>query len=50
VNGLPLRKADGTMLPAVTIEVPTSLNPSGGVASSKTVTGPGLVGYITLTD
>jgi hypothetical protein len=50
VNGLPLRKADGTMLPAVTIEVPTSLSPSGGVASSKTVTGPGLVGHITLTD
>jgi hypothetical protein len=50
VNGLPLRKADGSMLPAVTIEVPTSLNSSGGVATRKTVTGPGLVGYVTLTD
>jgi hypothetical protein len=50
VSGLPLRKADGTMLPAVTIEVPTVLNSSGGVVASKTVTGSGLVGYITLTD
>lgn len=50
VNGIPLRKADGTMLPPVTITVPTLLNESGGVASSKTVTGPGLEGFITLTD
>jgi hypothetical protein len=50
VNGLPLRQANGQALPTVTISVPTGLNSSGAVVSSKTVTGPGLVGHISLVD
>jgi hypothetical protein len=50
LTGLPLRRADGTALPNLTVVVPTMLNSSGGVAASKTITGPGLVGYVTLTD
>ena len=50
INGLSLRKADGSPLPELTVVVPTLLNPNGSVAQSKSVTGPGLAGYITLTD
>ena len=50
VTGLPLRQADGAALPEVTIEVPASLNMNGTVASTRSVTGTGIVGYITLTD
>jgi hypothetical protein len=50
INGLPLRKADGSELPAQTLTVPTALDNKGAVANSKTVTGIGLVGHITLTD
>ena len=50
VNGLPLRQADGSALPQVSITVPTALNQTGGTTASKTVSGPGLVGYITLTN
>jgi len=37
-------------LPQVSITVPTALNQTGGTTASKTVSGPGLVGYITLTN
>lgn len=50
VTGLPLRQADGTALPEVTIEVPTSLNVNGTVGSTRSITGSGIVGHITLTD
>lgn len=50
IDGLPLRLADGSALPEVSITVPTALNAAGAATVSKTVTGPGLVGYITLTD
>ncbi len=50
INGLPLRQADGSALPEVSITVPTALNVTGATTASKTVTGPGLVGFITLTD
>jgi hypothetical protein len=49
VTQLPLRQADGTVFGTKTIEMPTSV--SGGVASGIVpVTGPGLVGYINLTN
>ena len=50
INGLPLRKADGSALPALTITVPTQLDSTGGVALSRSVSGSGLVGHIELTD
>ena len=50
LTGLPLRRADGTALPATTVVVPTAINSSGAVTASKTVTGIGLTGHITLTD
>lgn len=50
ITGLPLRQADGTPLPAVTVTVPTALDANGAVTASKSVAGPGLVGQITLTD
>ena len=50
LTDLPLRKADGSALPQLTVTVPTALNASGGVAASKVVTGSGISGYITLTD
>jgi hypothetical protein len=50
IEGLPLRQADGTALPEVSITVPTALNASGAATASQTLTGPGLVGYITLTN
>lgn len=49
IDGLPLRQADGSALPEVSITVPTSLDKAGATTASQTVTGPGLVGYITLT-
>ena len=50
LTGLPLRRADGTVLPTLSVVVPTLLNESGGVAASKTFSGPGLVGHVTLTN
>lgn len=50
LSDVPLRRADGTALPTQTVVVPTQLNASGGVAASKTVTGVGITGHITLTD
>ncbi len=50
IDGLPLKKADGTTLPAVSVVVPTSLGSTGAVLTSKPVTGVGLTGFITLTD
>lgn len=50
LDGLPLRRADGSALPSLSVVVPTALTESGGVAISKTISGPGLVGYVTLTD
>lgn len=49
LEGLPLRRADGRVLPNLSVVVPTVLSESGGVAASKTISGPGLVGHITLT-
>ncbi len=50
LTGLSLRRADGTQLPPLSIDVPTALNRDGSVAASHTVAGRGLVGRITLTD
>ncbi len=50
INGLPLRKADGSELASTTITVPTALDKNGAATASKSVTGPGLVGTISLTD
>ena len=50
IDGLPLKKADGTTLPAVSVVVPTSLGSTGAVLTSKPVTGVGLTGFITLTN
>jgi hypothetical protein len=48
VDQLPLRKADGTVFPSATIQMPTSV--VNGVESGIVpVTGPSLVGYINLT-
>lgn len=50
LSGLPLRQADGSTLPAVTVRVPTALTSTGAVATSRTVTGRGIVGTVRLTD
>lgn len=50
LSDVPLRRSDGTALPTQTVVVPTVLTETGGVATSRTVTGVGLTGYITLTD
>lgn len=50
LTDLPLRKADGSQLPGLTITVPTALDSGGAVSASKPVSGRGVVGYITLTD
>jgi hypothetical protein len=50
LTGVPLRRADGTALPNLAVVVPTQLGAGGVVAASKTISGPGLVGYVTLTD
>ena len=50
VTDLPLRKLDGSKLPALSVTVPTALNATGGVSSNKTISGRGLTGYITLTN
>jgi hypothetical protein len=50
VSGLPVRRADGRLLPATSITVPTSLDRQGAVATSTTVSGRGLAGRITLVD
>ena len=49
LTGMPLRRADGSALPTLTVVVPTALNNTGGVTTSKTRTCPGLVGYLPLT-
>jgi hypothetical protein len=50
VTQLPLRQADGSTFPTVTVQVPTALDVTGIVVSSVVpVTGYGLVGYINLT-
>jgi hypothetical protein len=45
VNSLPLAQADGTPMAQNSVSVPLSLNPF----NVRTITGPGLEGYITLT-
>ena len=50
ITGLPLRQADGTALPVVTVTVPTAINAQGAVTASRSVAGPGLVGNIMLTN
>ena len=50
ITGLPLRKADGTALPVLNIAVPTLLDGSGAGSAPKSISGPGLEGFITLTD
>jgi hypothetical protein len=50
INGLPVRQADGTALPVVTVTVPTGLDANGAVTTSKSVAGPGITGLVTLTD
>ena len=48
INGVPLRKVDGSLLPGMTITVPTAINSSGAATTTKSVSGYGLTGYITL--
>jgi hypothetical protein len=50
LTDIPLRTMDGTKLTPLTITVPTSLDSTGGVATSTPISGTGLVGYITLVD
>ena len=50
VTDLPLRTTDGSVLKSYTIQVPTSIGSGGVPGNIKPVTGPGLEGYITLTD
>lgn len=50
IDGVPLRKADGSALPMLTVNVPTLMNSSGAVVAVKSVTGAGLIGFITLSD
>ncbi len=50
LTGLPVRRSDGSALPNAAVVVPTRLGPGGVVEASKTVTGPGLVGFVNLTD
>lgn len=48
LNGVPLRKADGSLLPALAIAVPTELDSSGAAVKATAVSGWGLSGSITL--
>ena len=50
LNGVPLRKADGSLLPALAIAVPTELDSSGAAVKATAVSGWGLSGSITLAD
>ena len=50
LTDLPLRALDGSRLTPLTISVPTTLDSSGGIATTKSVSGTGLVGYISLVD
>ena len=50
VTNLPLRQTDGTAFGNVTIQVPTKLDATGAATTSVPVTGPGLEGYINLTN
>ena len=49
VTDLPLRKLDGTQFKNYTINVPTKLN-NATVSDTHPVSGPGIQGFITLTD
>lgn len=44
LKGPPLCRADGSVLPNLSVVVPTLLSKSGGVAASKIFSGLGLVG------
>lgn len=50
VTNLPLRQTDGTAFGNVTIQVPTKLDATGAATMTVPVTGPGLEGYINLTN
>lgn len=50
VTNLPLRQTDGAAFGNVTIQVPTKLDATGAATTSVPVTGPGLEGYINLTN
>lgn len=50
VTNLPLRQTDGTTFGNVTIQVPTKLDANGAATTTVPVTGPGLEGYINLTN
>jgi hypothetical protein len=50
LSGLSLRRADGTLLPPASITVPTAIGPSGEATTSRTISGRGLTGYVTLAD
>ena len=50
VTNLPLRQTDGTPFGNVTIQVPTKLDANGAATTKVPVTGPGLEGYINLTN
>jgi hypothetical protein len=50
LSGLSLRRVDGSLLPPVSVSVPTRLNADGTVAQSHLVEGRGLTGYISLVD
>ena len=39
---MPLRKADGSPLPELSVDVPTVLDGTGATTASKRVTGPGI--------
>ena len=41
INGVPLRKVDGSLLPGMTITVPTAINSSGAATTTKSVSGYG---------
>jgi hypothetical protein len=50
IDGVPLCKADGSALPMLTLKVPTLMDSSGAVVATKSVSGSGLIGFITLAD
>jgi hypothetical protein len=50
IAGLELRQADGTALAATSIDVPTAIGPNGAPTASRTISGRGLTGFVTLVD
>lgn len=50
LDGVPLRRADGSVLPTTSITVPTKLDGTGAASSTVTVTGRGIAGTLRLTD